>query len=333
MPELCPSLQSMRTAYRPTGSRLCARMSGLTCDSPTVRWPLHSSTQPAHGQRARSHLGGKRLSVSSSQRAMTPPSGEMATSVGVTFGTCGLILSRSPMWLACPLLMTSGFSTQARQRISAMDAKMLRSDVFFQAVALPYELVTRHPVWERDCARMAAELPRHCRLVADVGCGPGNSATYSRDAVQSVVAIAPARAMLHRARRRDPRLLLLRADAARLPLRDASVDAVTFHSVLYLLSDRAAVLRETARVLRPGGRAVLLEPRNAAGATRKGLLRALSRPGWAITALLWRVVSGWYGRLAPDELRALAEAAGLRVLKLDEALGGLGMLAVAERSG
>jgi len=214
-----------------------------------------------------------------------------------------------------------------------MDAKMLRSDVFFQAVALPYELVTRHPVWERDCARMAAELPRHCRLVADVGCGPGNSATYSRDAVQSVVAIDPARAMLHRARRRDPRLLLLRADAARLPLRDASVDAVTFHSVLYLLSDRAAVLRETARVLRPGGRAVLLEPRNAAGATRKGLLRALSRPGWAVTALLWRVVSGWYGRLAPDELRALAEAAGLRVLKLDEALGGLGMLAVAERSG
>lgn len=210
---------------------------------------------------------------------------------------------------------------------------MLRSDVFFHAVALPYELVTRHPVWERDCARMTAELPARSLLVADVGCGPGNSATYLRDVAGSVVAVDAAHAMLHRARRRDPRLALVRADAARLPLRTASVDAVTFHSVLYLLPDRAAVLREATRVLRPGGRAVLLEPRKACAVTRKALLHALKWPRWAVTALLWRAVSGWYGRLAPEQLRALLEAAGLRVLKVDEALGGLGMLAVAERAG
>jgi ubiquinone/menaquinone biosynthesis C-methylase UbiE len=211
-------------------------------------------------------------------------------------------------------------------------AAMLRSDVFFHAVALPYELVTRNPIWERDCARLARELPPRCRLVADVGCGPGNSATYARNTVPSVVGIDAARAMLYRARRRDPRLVLVRADAARLPLRAGSVDAVTFHSVLYLLQNRAAVLRETARVLRPGGRAVLLEPRDAAGATRKGISRALLRPAWIVPALLWRTVSWWYGRLAPDELRNLLENAGLRVLKLDEALDGLGMLAVAERA-
>ncbi|HYZ88058.1 MAG TPA: class I SAM-dependent methyltransferase [Myxococcales bacterium] len=209
---------------------------------------------------------------------------------------------------------------------------MLRSDVFFQAVALPYDLVTRHPVWIRDCARLTAELPPRCRLVADVGCGPGNSATQTRDAVGSVAGIDPAPAMLRRARRRDPRLLLVRGDATRLPLRDQSVDAVTFHSVLYLLPDQSAALREAARVLRPGGRAVLLEPRAAGNTTRKALLRALTRPGWAVAALLWRTVSRWYGQLAPDQLRSLLESAGLRVLKLDEALGGLGMLAVAERA-
>jgi SAM-dependent methyltransferase len=208
---------------------------------------------------------------------------------------------------------------------------MLRSDVFFQAVAFPYELVTRHPVWESDCARMVHELPPRCRLVVDVGCGPGNSATYTRDAVPSVVAVDAARAMLHRARRRDRRLALVHADAARLPFRERSVDAVTFHSVLYLLPDRAAVLREAVRVLRPGGRVVLLEPRDGDGATRKGLRAALGRPGWAVAALLWRTVSWWYGRLAPDELRGLLERAGLRMLKMNEALGGLGMLAVAER--
>ena len=208
---------------------------------------------------------------------------------------------------------------------------MLRGDLFFQAVAIPYELVTRHPVWELDCARMAAELPPRCRLAVDIGCGPGNSATHLRDKVPWVIALDPAAAMLRRARRRDARLALVCGDAGGLPLRDGSVDAVTLHSVLYLLRDRAAAVREIARVLRPGGRAVLLEPREAEGATRRGLRRALRRPRWALTAALWRFVSGWYGRLAADDLRGLLEGAGLRVLNIDEALDGLGLLAVAER--
>jgi ubiquinone/menaquinone biosynthesis C-methylase UbiE len=209
--------------------------------------------------------------------------------------------------------------------------RMLRSERLFQAVALPYELVTRHPVWERDCARMASELPPGCRRALDLGCGPGNSATHLRDAVPAVLAVDHAPAMLRRARKRDPRLLLVRGDARGLPVRGGSVDAVTFHSVLYLLPDRAAALRETARVLRPGGRAILLEPRDGMRATGKGLLRALRRPGWAITALLWRTMSGFYGRFSAADLRTLLETAGLRVLKLDEALDGLGLLAVAER--
>jgi demethylmenaquinone methyltransferase/2-methoxy-6-polyprenyl-1,4-benzoquinol methylase len=208
---------------------------------------------------------------------------------------------------------------------------MLRSERFFQAVALPYDLVTRHPVWERDCARMASELPARCRRALDLGCGPGNSATHLRDAVPAVIGLDHAPAMLRRARRRDRRLLLVRGDARGLPLRGGSLDAVTFHSVLYLLPDRAAALRETARVLRPGGRAVLLEPRGGARATTNGLLRALPRPAWAITALLWRTMSGIYGRFTAAELRTLLEEAGLRVLKMDEALDGLGLLAVAER--
>ena len=208
---------------------------------------------------------------------------------------------------------------------------MLRSERFFEAVAFPYELVTRHPVWERDCARMASELPPRCVRVLDLGCGPGNSAMHLRDVVPAVVALDHSPAMLRRAQRRDARLRLVRGDARALPLRDGSVDAVTFHSVLYLLPDRAAAMRETARVLRPGGRAVLLEPHGGARETRRGLWRALPRPQWAMTALLWRAVSGFYGRFSPDGLRGVLESAGLRVLKLEEALGGLGLLAVAER--
>jgi ubiquinone/menaquinone biosynthesis C-methylase UbiE len=209
---------------------------------------------------------------------------------------------------------------------------MLSSARLFQAVALPYALVTRHPVWERHCAQMATELPAGARLVVDLGCGPGNSTKHLQDAVRGkVIGIDPAPAMLARARLRDPRLALVRGDASAIPLRDGSVDAVALHSVLYLLPDRETALREIARVLRPGGRALLLEPQKGARAAGRGLLRALGTPRWALTAMLWRAMSSFYRPLTPGELGHALEEAGLRVLKLEDALGGLGIVAVAER--
>ena len=210
---------------------------------------------------------------------------------------------------------------------------MLSSARLFQAVALPYQLVTRHPVWERHCARMAAELPAQARLVVDLGCGPGNSAKHLRDAVDgTVIGIDPADAMLALARRRDPRLALVRADAAALPLRDGTADAVAMHSVLYLLPDRAGALREVARVLRPGGRALLLEPQHkSAAGTFGGFVSSLETPLWTLVAALWRAMSSLYGSLTPGELGRALEEAGLRVLRLEDAFSGLGMLAVAER--
>src|ERR1700738_644319 len=187
---------------------------------------------------------------------------------------------------------------------------MLRSSALFQAVALPYELLTRHPVWQRHCARMALELPRGARLILDLGCGPGNSTGQLRAA---------------------PRSRLLCLDAIALPVRSGSLDAVTFHSVLYLISDQAAVLRETARVLRPGGRAVLLEPQAGRRATLLGLARALPSPRWALSAMLWRAMSGVYGSPTAQSLWSALELAGLRVLRIEETLGGLGLLAVAEK--
>ena len=209
---------------------------------------------------------------------------------------------------------------------------MIRSGLFFQAVALPYELLTRHPIWEEHCAQMARELPEGARRVLDLGCGPGNSTTHLRSAVGSgAVGADYAMAMLTRARRRDPQLSLLCADGGNLPVGDGALDGITFHSVLYLLPDRRAALREVARALRPGGRAVLLEPRAGTWATLRALARALTKPHWALTALGWRIMSRAYGRFTPAQLRAMLEEAGLRVLKIEDALGGLGLLAVAER--
>nr|MBA2565289.1 methyltransferase domain-containing protein [Gemmatimonadota bacterium] len=58
-----------------------------------------------------------------------------------------------------------------------------------------------------------------------------------------------------------PATAVAAADMYRLPLRDASLDAVLVDSVLHHLQPLFPALEELARVLRPGGRACILEPR------------------------------------------------------------------------
>ena len=54
-------------------------------------------------------------------------------------------------------------------------------------------------------------------------------------------------------------LTLLRGDAERIPLGDASVDGVTIGFGIRNVRDRVAALAEVRRVLRPGGRLAILE--------------------------------------------------------------------------
>ena len=205
---------------------------------------------------------------------------------------------------------------------------MLRSSAVFQLTALPYELLASAAPWERSCAQMASELPAGERRVLDLGCGPGNCTAYLGP---GAFGGDHALAMLRRARRRSPRLPLVCLDAGALPLRDGAVDAVTLHSVLYLLPERALALREIARVLRSGGRALLLEPQQGFAATLLGLARALATPRWALTAALWHTMGRAYGSFTAPALWSALETAGLRVLRIEETLGGLGLLAVAEK--
>jgi demethylmenaquinone methyltransferase/2-methoxy-6-polyprenyl-1,4-benzoquinol methylase len=65
--------------------------------------------------------------------------------------------------------------------------------------------------------------------------------------------------MLELARAREPDVEFRQGDVSRLMEADASVDAVTIGFGLRNLVNRDAALREMRRVLRPGGRLVVLE--------------------------------------------------------------------------
>jgi SAM-dependent methyltransferase len=84
----------------------------------------------------------------------------------------------------------------------------------------------------------------------EVGCGTGVHAAGVRALGRIPVGFDISAGMLRHARGRLP---VARADAVRLPVRDASVPAVISMMVHTDMPEYPAVLREAARVLRPGG--------------------------------------------------------------------------------
>jgi SAM-dependent methyltransferase len=93
--------------------------------------------------------------------------------------------------------------------------------------------------------------------VLDVGCGTGEDATALPT---PAIGIERSVVMCNEARARHANLDLLVADAAALPIRDASADAVRADRVLQHLPDAPAALREWRRVLHSGGRLITFDP-------------------------------------------------------------------------
>lgn len=79
---------------------------------------------------------------------------------------------------------------------------------------------------------------------------------------------------------------LLVADAQRMPLQDGAFDAAVLHLILAVAPDGRAVLAETCRVVRPGGRIAVFDKfasEGGASAARRALNAVARRAGTEIT--------------------------------------------------
>ena len=205
------------------------------------------------------------------------------------------------------------------------------------------------PRWRR--ALVDAIDPQPDQRVLDVATGTGLVAfTLARRGGCEVIGLDQSEDMLAGARARlaaDPalegRMRFVSGEAERLPFDAAEFDALTFTYLLRYVDDRAATMRELARVVKPGGRIGMVEFGVPQKRVTRELWRAHTRVG---LPLLGRLVSpAWVevGRfLGPNieefqarepDLAGLWHQAGIRDVRIRRMSFGAGIVMSGVRDG
>jgi demethylmenaquinone methyltransferase / 2-methoxy-6-polyprenyl-1,4-benzoquinol methylase len=174
------------------------------------------------------------------------------------------------------------------------EAKSSYVKELFSALAKRYNLMTDvwtlglHRLWKRQAMKLCALRPGE--RVLDVATGTGDLAFLEEAAVGPeghVVGVDSCAPMLQVARQRQRGAVdFQEGDAMDLRFPDASFDVVTIGFGLRNVADRGQALREFRRVLRPGGRLMVLDFSTPTSKVLKGvhhLLYFVLMPavGWA----------------------------------------------------
>jgi ArsR family transcriptional regulator len=154
-------------------------------------------------------------------------------------------------------------ATQDQRRLAAaLVERRTKSQEFFSSSAGQWDRVRDELFGDRFHFAALAAFAGSDWTVGDLGCGTGQVAAVLAPFVARVIAVDGSAAMLQAAKKRlqgTDNVELRRGDLESLPIDDARLDAATLMLVLHHVPEPERALAEVARVLKPGGRAMIVD--------------------------------------------------------------------------
>jgi ubiquinone/menaquinone biosynthesis C-methylase UbiE len=137
-----------------------------------------------------------------------------------------------------------------------------KAQIFFMNSAESWDRLRTKMIGARTDLLALLDLLDERWVVADLGCGTGQISEALAPCVARVIAVDESGPMLGVARDRlatQENVDLRAGTIEELPIDDASVDAAVLFLVAHFITDPAAAMREVQRVLKPGGRVLIVD--------------------------------------------------------------------------
>src|SRR4051794_9465081 len=154
-------------------------------------------------------------------------------------------------------------AAQDQRRLQATLAeRRTKSQEFFSSSAGQWDRVRDDLFGDRFHLAALAAFAQSDWTVGDLGCGTGQVSSALAPFVHHVIAVDASAAMLQAAKKRlqgFDNIDLRRGELEALPIDDGRLDAATLMLVLHHVPEPERALAEVARVLKPQGRAVIVD--------------------------------------------------------------------------
>jgi ArsR family transcriptional regulator len=157
----------------------------------------------------------------------------------------------------------TSIATQDQRRLQATLAeRRTKSQEFFSSSAGQWDRLRDELFGDRFHLAALAAFADPSWVIGDLGCGTGHGTAVLAPFVARIVAVDASAAMLHAARKRlrdFDNIDLRRGELEALPIDDEGLDAATMMLVLHHVPEPERAVAEAVRVLKPGGRVVIVD--------------------------------------------------------------------------